>query len=110
MINNRGSIKWTTMMLPEHAELLRELWNEDNKIKNPLLDPQEMELMEQHLQTAYLDKLRTEFTIYSPSALQTVTGTITKLEQQTKQIHIKKEDGTRLPLPLQLIVNITIKK
>ena len=108
-MNDRGSIKWTTLMLPEHAELLRELWNEDNKIKKPLLDSQEMELMEQRLQTAYLDKLLTEFMIYSPSSLQTVTGRITKLEQQTKQIHIEKEDGTILPLPLRLIMNITIK-
>ena len=37
-LKDRGSIKWTAMMLPEHVGLLRELESRQNKVKRPVLD------------------------------------------------------------------------
>ncbi|MDE1442222.1 YolD-like family protein, partial [Bacillus licheniformis] len=37
-LKDRGSIKWTAMMLPEHVVLLRELESIQNKVKRPVLD------------------------------------------------------------------------
>ncbi len=32
MIRDRGNIKWTAMMLPEHVKLLRE-WQEQDQVR-----------------------------------------------------------------------------
>ncbi|WP_186318725.1 YolD-like family protein, partial [Bacillus licheniformis] len=45
-LKDRGSIKWTAMMLPEHVSLLRELESRQNKVKRPVLDLSQIEDME----------------------------------------------------------------
>lgn len=43
MIRDRGNIKWTAMMLPEHLKLLRE-WQEEEERREPVgPDPQQLE-------------------------------------------------------------------
>ena len=43
MIKDRGNIKWTSLMLTEHREKLRELFNHDSEQKKPELDEQKKE-------------------------------------------------------------------
>ncbi|WP_419893407.1 YolD-like family protein [Oceanobacillus kimchii] len=42
-VNDRGTIKWTAMMLPEHAELLNQLKEKKNRKQKPILDEQQLE-------------------------------------------------------------------
>ncbi|WP_213423025.1 YolD-like family protein [Bhargavaea massiliensis] len=52
MIRDRGNIKWTAMMLPEHLRLLRE-WQEEEGRREPLEpDPQQMEEWDRMLHEA----------------------------------------------------------
>ncbi len=37
-LKDRGTIKWTAMMLSEHASLLQELETNHNRVKRPVLD------------------------------------------------------------------------
>lgn len=39
-IKDRGTKKWTSIMLPEHVKALRELNAELNKVEKPILDEQ----------------------------------------------------------------------
>lgn len=43
MIRDRGKMKWTAMMMPEHVGLLRKYAADDDKTKKPELDEQELE-------------------------------------------------------------------
>ncbi|WP_148795752.1 YolD-like family protein, partial [Rossellomorea marisflavi] len=45
MIRDRGKIKWTSMMLPEHVKMLRDWAEEDSFEKRRELDEQELEMM-----------------------------------------------------------------
>ncbi|GGF15217.1 hypothetical protein GCM10010954_12290 [Halobacillus andaensis] len=36
--SDRGKIKWTSLMLPEHVEMVKETYKEQNKVEKPLLD------------------------------------------------------------------------
>ena len=38
MLKDRGTIKWTSLMLPEHVERLKNMWSETEKTAKPLLD------------------------------------------------------------------------
>ena len=42
-LKDRGSIKWTAMMLPEHVGLLRKLESGQDKVKRPVLDMSQIE-------------------------------------------------------------------
>ncbi|MGD7045763.1 YolD-like family protein [Jeotgalibacillus proteolyticus] len=41
--NDRGTIKWTSLMLPEHVEMVKEIYKEQNKVDKPLLDEQQIQ-------------------------------------------------------------------
>lgn len=60
MVNDRGTIKWTTMMLPEHAEALRKLREQQQYKSKPILDVQLIEENEIKLQRAIHDNLTVE--------------------------------------------------
>lgn len=51
-IHDRGTIKWTSLMLPEHVEALREIWNEVEQKEMPVLDEQEIAENNMKLQVA----------------------------------------------------------
>ncbi|WP_424475396.1 YolD-like family protein [Oceanobacillus kimchii] len=42
-INDRGKIKWTAMMMPEHLELLNQLKEKQIRKQKPILDEQQLE-------------------------------------------------------------------
>lgn len=42
MINDRGSKKWVSLMLPEHIEALKKLWAEQEHKEKPMLDEQQL--------------------------------------------------------------------
>jgi len=35
---DRGNIKWTSLMLPEHVQMVKEIWKEEEKVQKPVLD------------------------------------------------------------------------
>ena len=49
---DRGTIKWTAMMLTEHIKLLREWYDEDNFVLEPQLDEFDFEELAHQIQTA----------------------------------------------------------
>lgn len=43
MLKDRGGIKWTSLMLPEHVKALREFDWDLTKIERPVLEEQQLE-------------------------------------------------------------------
>lgn len=54
---DRGTIKWTSLMLPEHVEMIKQVWKEDERIEKPILDEQKMEEIDIALHLAMKDDL-----------------------------------------------------
>lgn len=52
MVNDRGNIKWTSLMLPEHVEMLRALDEEEKNVEKPILSEDKLMEMEKVLQQA----------------------------------------------------------
>lgn len=110
MAHDRGSIKWTTMMLPEHAELLKELWEEDDYQEKPLLDIQQIEQLERDILIACHKHLSVELTIYQAKRRKTVQGYIKKLDQKKKCLYLADDAGDEIILPFHQITDLTHKK
>ncbi|AYC29504.1 YolD-like family protein [Paenisporosarcina cavernae] len=52
MLRDRGRIKWTAMMLPEHVRELRKWQEEIGKVSRPELDEFDIQVMQEELQRA----------------------------------------------------------
>lgn len=79
MNRDRGNIKWTAMMLPEHVKMLREWKKEDEYIPKPELDEWTMQELAERLQIAYERKFEVELEVWEEKKKYKVTGTIEKI-------------------------------
>ncbi|MFA1820537.1 YolD-like family protein [Virgibacillus oceani] len=74
MTNDRGSIKWTSLMMPEHVEMLNQMWAEDDKKEKPILDEQQIEENSIKLQLAIHNSLTLKIKYYKDHNFRTVKG------------------------------------
>ncbi|MGV3488973.1 MAG: YolD-like family protein [Tuberibacillus sp.] len=82
MVFDRGSIKWASLMLPEHVKALRE-WRDDEKhpkAKTPEYDEQTHEIFDHILQEAFQNRRPLSITFIKDGEPSTVSGLITKLD------------------------------
>ncbi|SES79135.1 YolD-like protein [Oceanobacillus limi] len=86
MVNDRGSIKWTSLMLPEHVELLRGIHESNKKVTKPILDEQEIEHINQQLIHADEQGSTIEVSVYEDGIIQKYSGSvqINKMEKTIK--------------------------
>jgi len=108
MVQDRGNIKWTTLMLPEHAELLKELWEEDKKIQKPVLDPQEIEYMNYQLAEACQHQLSIILTVYHHGKELDYPGIIKKIDKEKKCIIMQAEFSGEISIPFDSIIRMNI--
>ncbi|MGK7376675.1 YolD-like family protein [Planococcus sp. 1R117A] len=86
-IKDRGSIKWTAMMLPEHVQMLREWQKEDRYNTKPDLDEFDLEAIYEEIQLAYKRQCDIEIRVWRGDA-QTFTGIITVIDLRLQKLHL----------------------
>jgi len=91
---DRGRIKWTALMLPEHIEKLREWQEEDNKIKRPELDGFELELIADEIERAHKSKSTIKLTYWRDGLLKDDYGVPIEINMTSKTIVIYDPFGT----------------
>ena len=102
MNKDRGTIKWTSLMLPEHIQRLR-AW--ENELHDTLLKEKadwELEALHQTIQQAYELKLTITFILYQQGTWQTTTGFITTIDVLKKHL-LLETDTTVKAIPFQAI-------
>ena len=88
MIRDRGRIKWTSMMLPEHVKLLRDWVQEDRYEQRKQLDEQQLETMNVTISDAMeLDRFVT-ITHYQGKNYELVIGKIHYWDVLEQKLHI----------------------
>jgi hypothetical protein len=92
MLKDRGTIKWTSLMLPEHVEQLKKLWDDDKLTHKPLLDDQELEEMSLECINAYENDLTVEIIVHMEGNANAIQGKIMKIDQQNQQLSIQTAD------------------
>ncbi|GAA0428186.1 YolD-like family protein [Lentibacillus halophilus] len=81
-IYDRGSKKWTAMMMPEHEELLRKMWKEQDYKEKPILDEQQKEDVDARLQEAVYYHRTVEVKHYNGRDFLTSKGTVSKIDER----------------------------
>lgn len=74
MVNDRGTKKWTSLMLPEHVEALKKVFAEEDNEEKPILDEQQQMEMDMILQLALKDNLTVKIKCYLDHNYLTVEG------------------------------------
>lgn len=95
MIRDRGTIKWTAMMLPEHVKLLRE-WKQEAYAEGPhTLTDWELEDLQQTIEQAYTQQIVVTITMWQETKFVQWTGTIKALNHETQQLLLETLTTTK---------------
>ena len=95
MINDRGTKKWTALMMPEHIEMLNQMWKELEYKNKPILDEQQIEDNAMKLQLAMQNKLTIEVKYFKDHVFNTVRGKILSIISNY-YLMFDDEDRTRI--------------
>lgn len=92
-LQDRGTKKWTTMMLPEHKEQLKDMWDHNQAEKRPDFDEQQLEEFNETIIQAYKTKLLVSVAycaedIYREQNTHEITGVISAINSHVQAIII----------------------
>jgi hypothetical protein len=108
MIRDRGSIKWTSMMLPEHVKLLRDWVKEDGYEQKKEMDEQQLELMNETLSEAIEFDQFVTITHYRDRNYEIVIGKIHYWNELTQRLHIVDRFEEVHRIPIEAIADIRL--
>lgn len=88
MIRDRGRIKWTSMMLPEHVKMLRDWTREDEDEKEKLLDEQQLEQLNETIMEAMEFNRPVTITYYRSWKYELLIGKIHYWNETGQKLHV----------------------
>ncbi|QGG53918.1 YolD-like family protein [Lysinibacillus pakistanensis] len=86
MLNDRGNMKWTAMMLPEHLKLIKEWKREQFYDKKRDLTEWELEEIEQTIQRAFKLQKLVKLTLWDHNKFHDEIGRITGTDLYKKEL------------------------
>lgn len=86
MLHDRGNMKWTSLMLPEHLVQLKEWKKEQYDDKKRDLTKWELEEIEQTIQRAFKLRKIVKLTLWNHNILQNQVGLITGVDTYKKEL------------------------
>jgi hypothetical protein len=110
VIRDRGSIKWTAMMLPEHVKLLREYEDIQDRVEKPHLDEQKYEEFNEVICMAMEENRALRFTCYKRGLVNQVTGHVHYVDELRQQLRVMDETEKTAVLNVMDIIEINVSE
>lgn len=92
MIRDRGEKKWTSIMIPEHVKMLRDLWDEQKLVEKPILDEQAFEQIGIVIMDSLKHTIDIKLTYWKNGRFEEVIGVVGRVDMQIKQVRMNLED------------------
>lgn len=108
MIRDRGKMKWTSMMLPEHVKLLRDWAKEDAYEKRKEMDEQYLEVMNNTISEAMEFGQSMMITHYHNRKYELVIGHIHYWDHLNEKLHVVDGFGEVHRISLSAIADIRL--
>lgn len=105
-LRDRGTKKWTSMMLPEHVRELKKSLIDEKRIAKPILDEQKIELMEEIVHSAIENDDPLLFSIYIDGFINKISGKVTFIDHIQKQFKITDDAGYKRSIFFKDVTNI----
>jgi len=110
MIRDRGTIKWTSMMLPEHVKMLRD-WKIEQTYENKReVDEQLLDEMNFQLHQAIHEDRAVTITYYKNHHHYQVNGKISKINLLENRIAVKEDAEEYMELSLTNVVDVKLSE
>lgn len=91
MLNDRGSIKWTAMMLPEHLVEIKKWKKEQFQDKKRELTEWELEEIEKMIQQSWKFRKLIKLMIWDHNKLHELVGIVTGVDMYKKEILLETD-------------------
>jgi broad-specificity NMP kinase len=108
MIRDRGRIKWTAMMLPEHVKMLRDWVKEDGYEQKKELDEQQLEYMNDILSEAKEVDHKVTITHFRNLTYEMVIGKIHHWDEINRKLRIMDQFEEIHQMDIDSIVDIRL--
>ncbi|MEC2198621.1 YolD-like family protein [Bacillus subtilis] len=107
MLRDRGTIKWTSMMLPEHLTQLKQFLIDVSKIEKPSLDDQQIEEMDLLVSEALEFNKELKFKLFNNGFVENVTGRVHYINFEQHRLHVKDQNDNTIYFNLNNIIGVT---
>src|SRR5690625_7238723 len=95
-VHDRGTMKWVSLMLPEHVEMLKKAFVE--RKEKPILDEQKMIEIDRILKYAFENQLPLKMTYFENGNFSVSRGKLAKIDQQRGYIVLCNGNGGDISL------------
>ncbi|MDM5335684.1 YolD-like family protein [Fictibacillus enclensis] len=109
MLRDRGALKWTAMMLPEHVKALREFDRDQEKKVKPELDEQQLQLMEETICEAMANNLELCFTYFERGDFRLLIGKVHFIDSYKRELRIVDFHEEVIRVKIMDIVDVKIR-
>lgn len=106
LIKDRGTIKWTAMMLPEHVHKLRKIWENDKRVPERIVDEQQLELINTTIQRAITDHLAVNITYFENGGYIQTLGYVEKIDPYTSIVSILTPQSKKINIDTNRILDV----
>lgn len=95
-VQDRGTGKWVSLMIPEENDLLSEVFIE--KHDKPILNEQKMMEIDQTLKYAFINNIAVGMAYFKDGNILRVTGKLARIDQWQGYIVLLNEHGSQILL------------
>lgn len=106
-IRDRGKIKWTAMMLPEHVAIIREYIANDGKVKRPVLDEWDLRQLEESIGLAMAQNAEIKLKYWKDGDFHVRGGKIQRVDIARRLLYVQDPFDTTA-YDLQDVVDVTL--
>ncbi|MCB4341818.1 hypothetical protein [Bacillus phage SPbetaL3] len=107
MLRDRGTIKWTSLMLPEHLTQLKQDLIDVSKIEKPSLDDQQIEEMDILVSEALEFNKELKFKLFNNGFVENVTGRVHYINFEQQKLHVKDQNDNTIYINMNNIIGVT---
>ncbi|AZV89281.1 hypothetical protein BUN12_1021 [Bacillus amyloliquefaciens] len=106
MLRDRGAIKWTSMMLPEHLTQLKQDLLDVSKMEKPSLDEQQIEEIDILVSEAIALNRELKFKLFKEGVAEDLIGTVQYLNYEQHKLHLKDHHDQTVYITMNDIIGV----
>ncbi|MGR0121617.1 YolD-like family protein [Bacillus halotolerans] len=107
MLRDRGTIKWTSLMLPEHLTQLKQDLIDESKIGKPSLDEQQIEEIDLIVSEALEFNKELRFKLFNDGFVENFIGKVHYINFEQQKLHAKDQHNNTVYINIKDIIGVT---
>lgn len=107
-LTGNGVFEGSRIILPEHRDAyLQEMSLQEGRGK-PVLDEQEMQLIEEAIFESYQERHSVTFTVFNPFDDEEIKGVVATIDRQSRRVKLVRGDEDYSWIQIEEIINASI--